>query len=74
VDRREHRVDPLADLLPGSTFSLLQVGSNVILQYSAAAVPEIDPSSLGSALALLIGSLGLVEKRRCRFARSTLAA
>jgi len=29
-------------------------------------VPEIDPSSFGSALALVLGSLGLFERRRAR--------
>ena len=31
---------------------------------SPSAVPEIDPNSLGSVLALLLGSLGLLERRR----------
>ena len=30
----------------------------------ASAVPEIDPNSLGSVLALVLGSLGLLERRR----------
>ena len=32
----------------------------------ASGVPEIDPSSFGSALALVLGSLGLFERRRAR--------
>ena len=36
-------------------------------------VPEIDPNSLGSVLALVVGSLGLLERRRLRQA-ATLAA
>jgi hypothetical protein len=28
-----------------------------------ASVPEIDPASFGSAIALLLGSFGLVERR-----------
>jgi len=32
----------------------------------SAAVPEIDPSSLGSVLALVLGSLGLLERRRLK--------
>ncbi len=28
------------------------------------AVPEIDPASFGSALALVLGSLGMIERRR----------
>jgi hypothetical protein len=35
---------------------------------SAAAVPEIDPNSLGSVLALVVGSLGLLERRRLKAA------
>ena len=55
-------------LLAGSTFSLLQIGQDVVLKYTAAqaAVPEIDPASCGSALALLIGSFGLIERRARR--------
>ena len=34
---------------------------------SPSSVPEIDPSSFGSALALTIGSLGLLERRRSRY-------
>jgi hypothetical protein len=33
-----------------------------------AAVPEIDPNSLGSVLALVAGSLGLLERRRLKAA------
>ena len=33
---------------------------------SPSAVPEIDPNSLGSVLALVLGSLGLLERRRLR--------
>ena len=35
---------------------------------SPSAVPEIDPNSLGSALALVLGSLGLLERRRLKAA------
>jgi hypothetical protein len=31
---------------------------------SAAAVPEIDPASFGSALSLVLGSLTILERRR----------
>jgi autotransporter-associated beta strand protein len=37
---------------------------------SSAPVPEIDPSSFGSALTLLIGSLGLLERRTRRRSRA----
>ena len=35
---------------------------------SPSAVPEIDPNSLGSVLALVLGSLGLLERRRVKAA------
>ena len=35
---------------------------------SPSAVPEIDPTSLGSVLALVLGSLGLLERRRLKAA------
>jgi sulfatase modifying factor 1 len=35
---------------------------------SPSAVPEIDPNSLGSVLALVMGSLGLLERRRLKAA------
>jgi len=38
-----------------------QIGS---VQAAASSVPEIDPNSLGSVLALVLGSLGLLERRR----------
>jgi hypothetical protein len=41
------------------------------LQLSVApvsAVPEIDPNSLGSVLALVLGSLGMLERRRLKAA------
>jgi len=41
---------------------------------AAAPVPEIDPSSFGSAFALLIGSLGLVERRARRVLGLTTVA
>ena len=33
---------------------------------SPSTVPEIDPNSLGSVLALIVGSLGLLERRRLK--------
>lgn len=38
------------------------------------AVPEIDPGSFGSALALLIGSLGVLERRCGRLLRQAMSA
>jgi formylglycine-generating enzyme required for sulfatase activity len=41
---------------------------------ATSSVPEIDPSSFGSAIAMLLGSLGLVERRsRFRVGRSAAA-
>jgi len=35
---------------------------------ASSSVPEIDPNSLGSVLALVLGSLGLLERRRLKAA------
>ena len=48
--------------------SLVQSGNSLLLQIGASAVPEIDPNSLGSVLALVLGSLGLLERRRLKVA------
>ena len=48
-------------------------GLNEIAIVSDSLVPEIDPSSFGSAFALLMGSLGLIE-RRTRRVRSFVTA
>ena len=37
-------------------------------QAAPSSVPEIDPNSLGSVLALVLGSLGLLERRRLKAA------
>jgi hypothetical protein len=34
----------------------------------ATTVPEIDPNSIGSVLALVVGALGLLERRRLKAA------
>jgi len=44
--------------------SIVQSGNSLLLQIAASSVPEIDPSSLGSVLAFVLGSLGLLERRR----------
>ena len=44
--------------------SIVQSGNSLLLQIGSSAVPEIDPNSLGSVLALVLGSLGLLERRR----------
>lgn len=45
---------------------------NVVVSYTYTAapssVPEIDPNTLGSVLALVLGSLGLLERRRLKAA------
>jgi hypothetical protein len=41
-------------------------GGTLIGTVVVTGVPEIDPSSFGSALALVLGSLGLFERRRAR--------
>jgi hypothetical protein len=46
-------------------------GTSLSLSVSASAVPEIDPASFGSALALVLGSLGMLERRRRRLVRRT---
>jgi len=48
--------------------SLVQSGNSLVLQIGGIAVPEIDPNSLGSVLALVMGSLGLLERRRLKAA------
>ena len=39
-------------------------GTSMSLSVSASAVPEIDPASLGSVISLVIGALGLAERKR----------
>ena len=53
------------DLGPWST-TLPSLSIAIYAESTATAVPEIDPSSFGSALALLAGSLGLLERRARR--------
>ena len=42
--------------------------SELPISFTVTAVPEIDPNSLGSVLALVMGSLGLLERRRLKAA------
>jgi hypothetical protein len=53
------------------SFSVVQQGSSLAISYSPSSVPEIDPNSLGSVLALVLGSLGLLERRRLRHSAVT---
>lgn len=48
--------------------SIVQSGNSLLLQIGASAVPEIDPNRFGSVLALVLGSLGLLERRRLKAA------
>ncbi len=61
--------------LSGASFELTQEDNNVMLNYSRSSspIPEIDPRSFGSAFALLLGSLGLVERRNRRGLRPKIA-
>ena len=51
----------------GGSWSLSNYGP-FLLEFDAtvAAVPEIDPASFGSALSLVLGALGLAERKRRR--------
>jgi hypothetical protein len=51
----------LTEIWTGTTMSLSVTG----------AVPEIDPTSFGSALALVLGSLGMFERKARRLGRRT---
>ena len=48
----------LTEVWTSTMMSLTVTGSNV--------VPEIDPNGLGSVLGLVVGALGLLERRRRR--------
>ena len=51
----------------GGSWSLSNYGPFLLeFDATAAAVPEIDPTSFGSALALVLGAFGLAERKRCR--------
>jgi formylglycine-generating enzyme required for sulfatase activity len=53
----------------GPSFEFSSVGFRLASPVSGpSAVPEIDPNSLGSVLALVLGSLGLLERRRLKAA------
>jgi hypothetical protein len=57
-------------LLGGQTLTFSELTGLLRFETSSAPVPEIDPSSFGSALTLLIGSLGLLERRTRRRSRA----
>ena len=56
--KESNNLAPWTDTIPSLSIALFAT--------STPAVPEIDPSSFGSALALLAGSLGLLERRARR--------
>jgi hypothetical protein len=56
--------------LPGASWYVdynYQSLNQIAIVSDAVPVPEIDPASFGSALAMLLGSLGLLERRRSRW-------
>jgi hypothetical protein len=57
-------------LLGSQTLTFSQLTGLLRFDSNSAPVPEIDPSSFGSALTLLIGSLGLLERRGRRRSRA----
>jgi hypothetical protein len=64
-------VSPLDFATASSTFAEIRdsnYGSpNLVMTVGVpSSVPEIDPNSLGSVLALVLGSLGLLERRRLK--------
>ena len=53
--------------IQGGFWSLSNYGPFLMsFDATSAAVPEIDPASFGSALSLVLGSLGLAERKRRR--------
>jgi len=48
------------------TISALDVRAFDVIGYDLVVVPEIDPAGIGSALALALGALGMIERRRRR--------
>jgi hypothetical protein len=52
----------------GPSFSNITGSFTIASAPDPSAVPEIDPNSLGSVLALVLGSLGLLERRRLKAA------
>jgi hypothetical protein len=58
---------------PSTLFRAAALLDNVVLA-EPSAVPEIDPASFGSALALVLGSLGMLERKARRLVRRTTVA
>ena len=53
-------------LFGGQQITFSELTGELRFQNGSSPVPEIDPTSFGSALTLLIGSLGLLERRARR--------
>jgi len=58
----------------GLTLTEIWTGTTMSLSVTGTAVPEIDPASFGSALALVLGALGVLERKARRLVRRTTAA
>jgi len=48
------------------TLTEIWTGTTMSLSVTGTVVPEIDPASFGSALSLVLGALGLAERKRRR--------
>jgi len=57
-----------ATFFAGSNWFQISYGLTVAGEVTLASVPEIDPNSLGSVAALVLGVLGLLERRRLKAA------
>ena len=66
--RAGFRVLTAEDGVIGSSLFRIHHAEIVAIVSDAVSVPEIDPASFGSALAMLLGSLGLLERRRLKAA------
>jgi len=62
------RITPSGVVSTFASSGLLDGPSGLVIQPVPSPVPEIDPNSLGSVLTLVLGSLGLLERRRLKAA------
>ena len=53
-----------SDSISAAPASSIYIGFRLASPVSGSAVPEIDPNGLGAALGLIVGGLGLLERRR----------
>lgn len=69
VEPTKHNIGTLVLGLPFfQNFAVMYDVQNGNIGFVQAAVPEIDPAGMGSVIALVIGGLGLLERRRLRAA------